>query len=258
MYIFLFLYTSEASIYTSLVLLHDTPHILLYSFPLYLILNDSIMIKLQKASERIKFARYLTGLDRKEVEQRFSINYNTLQSWELERNPLSLRGAEKLSKAFLSEGVLCSTAWLLTGEGSLPSFITNCDNALHTEMNIFREIESFKTINPDPIVTLISDNSMYPLLEIGDYVGGTRLYSDQILELSGKVCVIETTDGVTLVKKLLYSSSSYSFNLISFDLDSEDEPILLDVKIASAAEVVWIRKQGSVKSMCSRASLPAT
>src|SRR4051794_11818564 len=73
------------------------------------------------AGSRIKRARLLAGIySRKEFEERYHISANTLQSWEQNKNKLTLKGAVKLVEAFKKEGVLCTTDWLLYEKGVPP------------------------------------------------------------------------------------------------------------------------------------------
>ncbi len=124
---------------------------------------------------RIRLARNMVGLSRKEVEERFSISANTLQSWESDKNTLTQKGAKRLNEVFIQLGLLCSEEWFLSGNGQMPMLLKeklSLPIDINEDICILREIEVFRAINPDPIVITISDNVMEPIYEIGDYVGG--------------------------------------------------------------------------------------
>ncbi len=205
------------------------------------------MAPIEKSSgRRIKLARNMLGLTRKELETRFNISVNTLQAWEFNKNILTDKGAKKLNGVFAKLGLLCSTDWLLTGEGQVPILLQDL-STLPNEMNenlcILREIETFKALNPSPIVVIVNDNGMEPIYSIGDYVGGNKRSNEQIENLISENCILETVQGDTLVRKLLRGSKIHSYNLACINIASDQQPILPDMKIRFAAKIVLHRKK---------------
>lgn len=200
----------------------------------------------QTSGRRIKLARGMLGLSRKELEERFRISVNTLQAWESDKNTLTDKGAKKLNEVFIKLGLLCTEDWLLTGQGQTPILLQDI-SALPNEMNedicILREIEAFKALNPDPIVVIINDSGMEPIYTIGDFVGGNKKTDLHIESLIGENCIVETFPGDTLVRKLLRGSKSQLYNLVCINFANDIQPIIPDTKIRSAAKIVLHRKK---------------
>lgn len=195
---------------------------------------------------RIKFARSILRLTRREFEQLHEISVNTLQSWESDKNDLTKKGAQKLNNAFVKSGLLCTEDWLMTGKGQLPTLLENAfelPNKFDEDFCILREIEAFKAINPDPIVVIMSDNGMEPLYCIGEYVGGNKKHNEQINSLIGENCIIETTAGDVLVRKILSGSRNQVFNLACINISTNQVPVIPDIKIKFAAKIIMHRKK---------------
>lgn len=195
---------------------------------------------------RIKLARSMLGLSRKQLEDRYHISVNTLQAWESDKNILTSKGAKKLNQTFIKLGLLCSEDWLLTGKGTTPILMEDTatlPNEMNEDICILREIEAFKAINPDPIVVVVNDNGMEPIYCIGDFVGGNKKYGEKIEELLGSICIIETMQGDTLVRKLLQSNKPYVYNLACTNIATDQQPITPDIKIRFASRIVLHRKK---------------
>jgi transcriptional regulator with XRE-family HTH domain len=193
---------------------------------------------------RVKLARNMLGLSRRDLEEKFHISSHTLQSWENGRNPLTLKGAKKLSNAFAKLGLLCSDKWLLTGQGNFPVLVMNGDKTLKElteDLRILREVESFEAINPSPIVVAIADDGMTPVYNLADYVGGNKRYGDEISCIVGTYCIVETIEGDTFVRKLLHGKKESIYNLACINNYSQQQPLIVNVKLLYAAQVVWHR-----------------
>lgn len=80
--------------------------------------NDSAAM-----GQRIKRARMLAGLSRKDLEEKHGISPHTLQSWELGRNPINRTKAANLVEILHQYDVSCSIDWFLEGTGKGPSVI---------------------------------------------------------------------------------------------------------------------------------------
>ena len=204
------------------------------------------MSLIQTSGRRIKLARNMLGITRKDLEKRFHISVNTLQAWEADKNSLTDKGAKKLNEIFNKLGLLCSEIWLLTGHGQIPIFlqdVSELPNEMNEDICILREIEVFKAINQNSIVVLVNDNGMEPIYSIGDFVGGSKKIEQQIESLIGENCIIETLQGDTFVRKLLRSNNGQLYNLVCINIASNQQPIIPDIKVRSAARIVLHRKK---------------
>lgn len=204
------------------------------------------MSETQSMGGRIRLARSMLGLTRKDLENRFNVSVNTLQAWESNKNLLSAKGAKKLNEAFIKLGLLCSESWLLTGEGQSPNLL-QASAALPKEIDentrILRELEAFKAINPSPVVVIIIDDGMEPIYSIGDFIAGNKLFHQDIDTLIGQNCIIETLQGDTLARKLLKGSKAGLYNLVCINIATTEQPIIQDIKPRYAAKIVLHRSK---------------
>lgn len=202
------------------------------------------MPKFDTSADRVRFARNISGLSRKELEQKFDINHNTLQSWELGRTQLTNKSAGKLCSVLLNTGILCSPDWLIHGDGQIPTILGfGVDNATSSndELAILREVEAFKTINPDPIITIAQDDSMHPLYNTGDYIGGNKKHGDQIQRCINTCCIVETFEGDTLIRKVHKTRSKDLYTLSVINPNSSPPSVIPNIKLKYAAQIVWHR-----------------
>lgn len=200
------------------------------------------MQELRSSGQRIRFARNMLGLTRKEIKDQFKISVNTLQTWEANKILLTEKGARKLNEVFIKLGLLCSEKWLLTGQGQIPILLQNLP-PINDDFSILTEIEIFKTLNPNSIVLIVTDNGMEPIFSIGDFVGGVKKENVELEPLIGENCIIETTGDDIFFRKLLRGSKKTFFNLACVSLSTNQQPIIPDVKVRSAARIILHRKR---------------
>ncbi len=201
--------------------------------------------------QRVKRARMLAGLSRKDIETNHGISIHTLQSWEIGRNPLNHKKAANLVAVLHQNGVSCSVEWLLEGKGKGPSMLDadftkypaideNVGNLLETESAIQKEIDFFKKNNPNSFVIMVSDDAMEPDYGAGDFVGGIKYLSpEKISDYVGYDCIIETPEG-TFFRRLMKSEDKYLL-VCSNSQSSVSEPVIFTSMVLSAAPVVWHR-----------------
>lgn len=200
---------------------------------------------------RIKMARTLAGISRKDLEEKHGISIHTLQSWELGRNPLTEKTAAKLIDIFHSTGVSCSKKWLLEGVGKSPSLLDSefvpypsgdkdIAPLLAKEGAIQKEVDFFKTHNPNAVVIMVSDETMSPRYMQGDFVGGIQYHTAQeINDCLGHDCIIETSEG-TFFRRFMQRKSGYA--LVSLNPQTTiDDPVIFTKHVLAAAPVIWHR-----------------
>lgn len=204
---------------------------------------------------RIKQLRLMAGFTRKEFQNKFNINQNTLHAWENGRSLLTKKGALKIITAMNSIGIECSLAWLMDGIGNKPSFSNNFKTPEHlnlyqeknlgymeNNLELLKEIEFFKKNNAENIVFLISDDGMLPIYDIGDFVGGRKVIQS-FEQYSGYSCIIELSDGITIVRKIKFNHTTHTLNAFCLNQDTSIfEPVLYDIHPLSIAPIVWHRR----------------
>lgn len=205
--------------------------------------------------KRVKILRMLTGLSRREFEEVLGISSNTMQSWEAPKKEgagLTEKGARRVVSAISKLNIVCSYEWILTGVGNGPMLVGPMiqENQLQIPSvdwgfaeSILKEIAFFKSVNQQAVVTAVTDDGMHPFFSIGDYVGGRKTVLNDYANFVGKNCIVETSEGLALVRRLLRYESSSSNVIICLNQDTRvKDYVLCNLQIASVAEVVWHRK----------------
>ena len=202
-------------------------------------------------ARRVKMARTLAGISRKDLEDKYGISMHTLQSWELGRNSLTEKAASKLVEVFHSVGISCSIEWLLKGSGKSPSILDSqytpyppmdkdIAPLLGRENAIQKEIDFFKLNNPNAFVIMVSDDTMEPRYSQGDFVGGIQhIFPQKINECLGQDCIIEIVDG-TYFRRLIKRKNGYALVCLNPQTQIE-EPVIFVKNILTVAPVVWHR-----------------
>jgi DNA-binding transcriptional regulator YiaG len=223
------------------------------------IIERVITLMIEKNSEdqktttarRIKMARTLAGISRKDLEDKYGISTHTLQSWELGRNSLSEKAASKLVEIFHSAGVGCSSEWLLKGSGRSPTILASqftpypaidkdIAPLLGTENSIQKEIDFFKLNNPNATVIMVSDDTMEPRYSRGDFVGGIQYMNTlNIEDCIGHDCIIEISDGI-FFRRLMKRKNGYALVCLNAQTEIED-PIIFSKIILAVTPIIWHR-----------------
>ncbi len=215
-------------------------------------IDDGMLEKAKRAQSARKFA----GLTREEMNIRHDIPPSTLRGWEcpgtLKNQGLTFKGAQRLAKALLKEGVVCSVEWLLEGKGLGPHFVSSKDNPAERKKShsvwehqiaLQKEIAFFEENNPNAVVLMIVDNGLEPYYSIGEYVGGIKRFAKEINSLENCFCIVETTENDIFIRKLIIEKKPNQFSIICINPNtSAQEPIKNDIKLNWAAPIIWHRK----------------
>ena len=172
------------------------------------------------------------------------IKPNTLVSWETGKyGGLSSKGANALVFEAKKFGIFCSVRWLLKGEGTPPVFVQNelIDEFPEAHQDVLQEIALFASLHPDSRISSVSDDSMSPYYEIGDYVAGINLHEKDINNAIGRTCIVETIDNQILIRQVQSSNKQHFFRLVCTNTRATTENII-EVELKGVAPVVWIRK----------------
>ena len=211
--------------------------------------------------ERLRRARVLAGLaTRREFEMKYRISANTLQGWEQGKNPLSEKGAKRVVEAFNHEGLICTLEWLLHGTGMPPrpyemlrmGINAKLDNPtknleqlnLQEEECIYKETQLFREQYQGSIVLTVVDDSMSPYFKEGDHIGGVQVPNETLDQYLNELCILELEHNVILPRLLQKGSHDGVYTASCTNPTSKSAPLnLIDVKIISAAPIVWHRKK---------------
>lgn len=207
---------------------------------------------------RLRSLRKMADLTRKDIQERYHINAGTLQGWEDARfGGLTAKGANRIIRALRNEGMQCHVDWLLHGVGTPPlpseSLYLGGDvlsalgvpaGSRSEDAAILEELMCFRRCNPESIDLLIADDGMDPQFKRGDYVAGRKRIGEQIQELIGMNCIVETKTGDVVFRNLRSGKEKNLYTLTCVNPHaSVSEPIIYNVSLASAAPVLWHRRK---------------
>lgn len=184
------------------------------------------------------------GFSRREFADKCGFSAATLQAWEDGRYPVPKKSMIKYVKTLFDCGLLTSPEWFIHGEGLPPRPINKSSlDSIEEKDAILREINFFETENKDPIITVITDDSMQPFFAAGDYVGGKLVPAHYAEKYVGTFCIVKLASGEIWVRKLRPGSEEGRFNLICTNLDTGASPVfILNCEIEQIAQVIWHRK----------------
>ncbi len=221
----------------------------------------------QARGRRLRSLRKMTDLSRKHMAEKYMLSAGTLQGWEDGRyGGLTEKGARKILPALRKEGIQCTLEWIMHGVGLGPqisdklymrehgfdanaSFTPTSISSDEQDQAIKDELLLFRKHTPEAIDVQLPDNSMEPFYFANDYVGGSRRFNEQIADLINHDCIIQTSEGDILVRRLKKGSSPNTYTLVSLNPNtSVAEPTLYNVGLMSAASILWIRRKGSTKN----------
>ncbi len=205
----------------------------------------------QERANRLKCLREMSGLSRDAIKDRYSISRGTLQNWESARfGGLTAKGATQFIRAMQAEGIVASHDWLFHGIGVSPSMAPKNGQRLQKQKTsqapkpqAIQELIRFKTNNSDVIDLIASDQTMWPIIQQDDLAAGVRVYREDIDQLINKVCIIQTHEHGTLIRKILPGemTNTYHLSVINLDACKDIPPILYNIAVLSAAEIIWTR-----------------
>jgi transcriptional regulator with XRE-family HTH domain len=136
---------------------------------------------------RMQAVRVLTGLSREEFADKTSIAAMTIKNWELGRVIPRNEGINNLLAAFREYGVFVSLEWILFGTGAGPNYLQESQNIniSNTREYVLKQIQFFKEsqrlLKHNPIVVEVTDDSMAPIYQINDILGGI-LFTEKMVQ----------------------------------------------------------------------------
>jgi hypothetical protein len=212
---------------------------------------------------RLSFAIKMTGLTRKKFSATTEIPVNTLRSWEQpQRNSAALKekSAERVVHALFKCGVIITKSWLLFGIGNSPLLTESAKKAfLATDLNIeqpildnpqsdeeciIQEIELFKRLHSNAVITILSDNSMEPFYSAFDYVAGLK-QQENFPQFEGRNCIIQIKgEESPHVARFRYNQKAnlatvYTINILT----TAEIHQWIDVQLEYVAEIIFHRKR---------------
>ena len=202
-----------------------------------------------KRAARLKQLRKMAGLSRRLFSERHGVAVGTLQNWETARfGGLSEKGARVMLAALRKEGVVCNYEWLMTGVGSGPvkyMVDTNLDSIGDERVSSMeKDVAFFKGRYPSSKSYCLRDDSMSPLLNIGDEV--VALPVQDVQTCLGRLCLIDLTGGISILR-YVKSIDSQVLSCFAQNMQSRAPMLFVDrAEYSSISAVIWCRLQNLV------------
>jgi len=206
---------------------------------------------------RLRTARMMTGLTRKALEEKYNISASTIQAWEAAKaGGLTERGVARILAVLQQEGISCTAEWLLYDIGAGPqhmggggSLQTNKLSSSEAGTNspesrlITQELLVFRSLHLGTADLVVLDDGMEPKFRRGDYVAGVSRTGEAIEDAIGLDCIVQTSDGNALFRRVKKSARSGLYNLMCVNPNTEvTETTVYDQALVSAAPVIWHRR----------------
>lgn len=199
---------------------------------------------------RIRVAIALTGLKTPVFSRKSGLNRATLWNWETGKTAFGMNSAIRLVEALSQLNVECTPQWLLTGQGEPPHLRKSLKASRQelplfsdTTLSMLQETKFFRSLNPDHVVVGVSDDSMSPFYENGDYVGALNIPLPELKKAYNQYCVVSLKDNGTLIRKLMLGNVRGKYNLYAANMQSKAKDlVLLNVDVESVAVIIWHRR----------------
>ena len=198
------------------------------------------MVKTKEALERGKRLRTLReeiGLTRIELSREMDVSEHTIKAFELGTRELPAQKAREYCKLLLFAGIDVTFDYIF--HGKQPDLSEQEEIVIDDDLNIQKEIIYFKKNNPSSIIFKIQDQSMSPLYNKGDIVGGQKVMDENIFPLlNGHICIIEAANGSQSLKRIIQCKGRTitSYTLKGAD-DDNNRPLLEEIETFSMAQV---------------------
>lgn len=207
------------------------------------VVSDELSTPIARA-ERLKKVRNMANLSREEICSSHNLNINTYKGWEIARyGGLPIDGAEKIITRLVSEGIVCTSDWLLYGKGQGPYVLpestleNNQDGMKQPQAIILKELSLLQSYYPNICYLEITDDGMLPEYNIGNFVAGIQ-QTNEFDQLINKNCIIQIKDGRTLLRLLKKNNLDNSYMLVCTNNNTTSTlPIIYQADIIFAASV---------------------
>lgn len=180
---------------------------------------------------RLKTIRVRANLSRKDVEKLSAgdIKASSLSTFENAQSLISISYLRRIIDFYSSQGIDVSYDWLFTGYGIAPEE----KSILSSNLSSIKESDFFKYSNENSIIITVDNESLEPLVSIGDLIGAVRVKMD----FNGtKLCVINTNKGLIVKPAKVINNG-----VVILDLNTKEMVFFDKDHIIDLYRVIWIR-----------------
>jgi transcriptional regulator with XRE-family HTH domain len=193
----------------------------------------------EAVGERLVNLRQAAGVSRDKLADYCKISSPTLRSWEIGARTLQPGTADLLASAFQNYGLLCTSDWILKGNGLNP-LTKEAQNS--EEAYIAKEKYRFESFYENSKIIRVADNHMSPFVKMGDFVGGICVKPADTPNFVGEVCITETSQHGIAVRLVQKNETDGLYNLLSFS--GKDN--ILGVGLIEVAVVIFMRRRSGL------------
>ena len=187
--------------------------------------------------QRIRYLREKSGLSRSEFSLKFGISSSTLRAYEMGNKPLPETKQVFFRNIFKDLGFEIELPF--TGSqnigGNETALTINFDK---NDLSIKREIDFFKKENPDYLLYTINNTFMYPILNIGDIIGGIKCSCEETyINFCGAICIVSDIDNEKFVGRIINVNKNTVFISPYNFTDASNLPFIEIKNVSSLTQV---------------------
>src|SRR5262249_31447785 len=113
----------------------------------------------------------------------------------------------------------------------------------HNITNVIQELRVFRALNPHAIDYIVQDDGMAPEYLPGDYVAGKKRMGEEIAQLAGKDCIVQTSANDYLLRRISKFVRPGVYNLTCTNLETSVAKYTQPAQeLTTAAPVMWHRR----------------
>lgn len=205
--------------------------------------EDNPITAIQKRGNRIFHVRKkLLKMTRDQFCQGFHYTSQSLKAWELAwGGGISESRAQKLVEHMRSLGVHCTVPWIMHGVGPEPQLLTQHDpDWLQGEDYLAEELLFFER-RDHAHTALVTDDSLCPVLRIGDYVGGFEVAQPD--KAFGQECLVVDLQDNQYIRILEEGDQTQRYHLTSYNPDTTAFQEIRNIQLKTIIPIVWIRRR---------------
>ncbi|HCU04982.1 MAG: hypothetical protein A2X77_03940 [Gammaproteobacteria bacterium GWE2_42_36] len=214
----------------------------------------------KEKGSRLRRLRRAANLERRDLANKYDINYETLKGWENGKHGgLTKKRAEFFTEVFKNDGVECAVEWLMYGIGDGPRLVYKNKTTTEADLDpiiklphlnlseqtqIEQELSFFCEKNKPAFYAIVTDHLMEPSFQKGDIVAGIKLFDVDMKKAIRCCCLFQTADGEIKLRYLkeITKKEDYVFIGLNIQLNSDSAKIIVpQTDLVTIAPVLWHR-----------------
>lgn len=209
--------------------------------------EDKHLTDTQKRGNRIFHVRKkLLKMTRDQFCQGFHYTSQSLKAWELAwGGGISESRARILVDYMRDLGVHCTVPWIMYGVGPEPKLLTQYEqhnpDGLQDDDDLAEELLFFEN-RAHAHTAQVTDDSLYPILRVGDYVGGFE--TQQPHKALDQECLVIDLQDNQYIRILKQGDQAQTYHLTSYNPHTTAFQEIRNIKLKKIIPIVWIRRRG--------------